>query len=106
HARIDDSARGVDVERDLLVGVLGLEVDDLRNDQIRDLVVDRRAEEDDSLAEQAGVDVEAPLAAGTLLDNHRDHRHLKTSSDVMQPLGCGNYGSISNREVARSDCAG
>jgi hypothetical protein len=39
------------VEGDVLVGVLRLEVDDLGDDQVRDLVVDRRAEEHDSLAE-------------------------------------------------------
>jgi hypothetical protein len=33
--------------RDVLVGILGLEVDELRDDQVGDLVVDRRAEEDD-----------------------------------------------------------
>ena len=45
-------------------------MDQLRDDQVRDLVVDRRAEEDDPLVEQTGVDVEGTLAARRLLDDH------------------------------------
>ena len=44
----------------------------LRDDQVRDVLGDRRAEEDDPLVEQAGVDVERALAAGGLLDDHWD----------------------------------
>jgi len=50
-------------------------VEDLGDDQVGDLVVDRLAEEDDPLAQQAGVDVVRALAAGGLLDDHRDQRH-------------------------------
>ena len=70
-ARVDRAARRVDVERDVLLGVLGLEVQQLRDDQVGDLVVDGRAEEDDPLVEQAAVDVERTLAARGLLDDHR-----------------------------------
>ncbi len=48
----------------------------LGDDQIRDLVVDRRAEEDDALVEQPAVDVELALAACGLLDHHRDQLHV------------------------------
>jgi hypothetical protein len=75
-ARVYDAAGGVDVERDVLLGILGLEVDQLGDDQIRNLVVDRLAQEDDPLAEQPRVDVERPLAAGCLLDHHGDQCHL------------------------------
>src|SRR5947207_15371130 len=71
-ARVDASAGGVDVQADVLVRVLGLEVDQLGHDQVRDVLVDRRAEEHDSLVQQAGVDVERALAAGGLLDDHGD----------------------------------
>ena len=47
--RVDDAAGRVDVEGDVLVGVLGLEMEQLGDDQVRDLVVDRGAEEDDPL---------------------------------------------------------
>src|SRR3954454_5389489 len=73
--RVDRSTWGVDVKGDVLVGIVGLEMEDLRNDQVRYLLVDRLAEEDDSLAQQPGVDVVGALAARGLLDDHRDQRH-------------------------------
>ena len=73
-AGVHRAARRVDVDRDVLVGVLGLEVEELGDDEVRDLVVDRRAEEDDALVEQARVDVERALSARGLLDHHRDQR--------------------------------
>ena len=75
-AGIDDAAGRVDVERDVLVGVLALEVQQLCDDEVGDLVVDGRADEDDALVEQARVDVERALAASALLDDHRDEWHL------------------------------
>ena len=48
----------VDVDGDVLVRVIGLEVEELRDDEVRDLVVDRRAEKDDPLVEQTRIDVE------------------------------------------------
>ena len=74
-AGVDRAARRVDVDRDVLVRVLGLEVEHLRDDQVGDLVVDGVAEEDDALVEQARVDVELALSAGGALDDHRDQRH-------------------------------
>ena len=47
-------------------------MDHLRDDQVRDVVVDRRAEEDDALVEEPRVDVEEPLASRRLLDDGRD----------------------------------
>ena len=57
------AAGRVDVEVDRLVGVLGLEEQQLGDDQVGDLVVDRRAQEHDAFAQQPGVDVVGPLAA-------------------------------------------
>ena len=74
-AGVDRAAGRVDVDRDVLVGVGALQVQELRDDEVRDLVVDRAAEEDDPLVEQAGVDVVLALAAGGALDHHRDHGH-------------------------------
>src|SRR3954470_13570779 len=71
-ARVDAAARRVDVDRDVLVGVLALQMQELGHDQIRDLVVHRRPEEDDPLVEETGVDVERAFTARGLLDNHRD----------------------------------
>ena len=69
--RVHRPAGRVDVERDVLVGILGLQVQELGHDQVRDLVVHGRAEEDDPLVQQAGVDVERALPTGGLLDDHR-----------------------------------
>ena len=45
-----------------------------RHDDVGDLVVDARAQEDDALLEQQGVDVVRALAAAASLDNHRNQR--------------------------------
>src|SRR6476659_8608378 len=47
-------------------------MEELGDDQVRDLVVDRRPQEDDPLVEQPGVDVEGALAARGLFDDHGD----------------------------------
>src|SRR5918912_4079146 len=44
---------------------------ELGDDQVGDLVVHRRAEEDDPLVQEAAVDVERALPAGGLFDDHR-----------------------------------
>src|SRR5579883_2581735 len=62
----------VDVERDVLVRVLRLQVQKLRDDQVRDLVIDRSAQENNPLVEQPAVDVERTLASRRLLDDHGD----------------------------------
>ena len=52
-AGVDLAARRVDVHADVAVGVGGLQVQELGDDEVGDLVVDRRAEEDDR-ARRAG----------------------------------------------------
>ena len=47
----------------------------LSDDEIGDLIVDRSAEEDDALVEQSRVDVELALASRGALDDHRDQWH-------------------------------
>ncbi len=56
------AAGGVDVEADVLARVLGLEVEELGDDQVGDVGVELGAEEDEALLEQAGPDVEGALA--------------------------------------------
>src|SRR4051794_28167930 len=70
-ARVHRPAGRVDVERDVLVGILGLQVQELGDDQVRDLVVHGGPEKDDPLVQEAAVDVERTLPTGGLLDNHR-----------------------------------
>ncbi len=50
-------------------------MDELGDDQIRQLLGDLTAEEHDAIVEQARVDVERALAASGLLDDHRDQGH-------------------------------
>jgi hypothetical protein len=69
---VDPAAGGVDVDRDVLVGILGLEMQELGDDQVGDLLVDGRAQEDDPLVQEAAVDVELALATGGALDDHGD----------------------------------
>ena len=59
-----------------------LEHEQLRGDEVRDLVVDLLAEEDDPLAQEPRVDVERPLAAAVGLDHHRDERHVTCNLTV------------------------
>ncbi len=74
HAGIGKPTRGVDVERDVTLGVLRLEVEQLGDDEVGDLVVDLLPEEHDALAQEQRVDVEGALAARRLLKHGGDHR--------------------------------
>jgi hypothetical protein len=49
--------------------IVRLQKQQLRHEAIRDIVVDRRTEQDDSILEQATVDVHRPLFAAALLDD-------------------------------------
>jgi len=64
HAGGDGAAGRVDVEVDVLVGVLRLEEEHLRDDEVGELVLDERRQEDDPFLEQTREDVEGALAAG------------------------------------------
>ncbi len=57
-----------------LVRILGLQVQKLGHDQVRDLIIHRCPEEDDPLVEEAAVNVEGALPTGSLLNDHRDKR--------------------------------
>ena len=80
--RNDIATGAVDVDVDVLVGVLRLEVDQLGTDQAGDLVVDRRLQEDDVLLQQPAVQVVGPLAAAGLLDDVGDEVVLRVHEGV------------------------
>ena len=61
----------VDVHVDVLLRVLLLEEEQLRDDEVRQVIVDRAADEDDSVFEQARINVVSAFAARRLLDHHR-----------------------------------
>src|SRR5262249_25546016 len=68
----DGPARRVDVEEDVLLRVFGLEEEQLRDDEVRDFVVDAAAEDDDPIPEEPRVDVVGSLTATRLLDDDWD----------------------------------
>ena len=73
HQHVRGAARRVDVDSDVLVGIVSLEVKQLGHDQVGDRVIDGGTQEDDPVIEEATVDVESPLSSGRLLDNGRYH---------------------------------
>ena len=80
---------------DVLLGLLGVEEQELRDHDVRDVVVDRRPEDDDAVLEQTGEDVPATLAAGT-----KGKRYALPHSRVMihQPLA-GFQGQATDIEI-------
>ena len=100
----DLPARGVDVDADVLVGVLALQVEQLGGDQVGDGVVDRRAQEDDAFLEQPGVEVERPLAPVGLLDHRRDEvvlDGLGHDCDSSSGSSAGASAAGSGNEISR-----
>src|SRR5688572_1433654 len=88
-ARRDYAARRIDVEVHVAVRVLGFEKQELRNDQVRDDVVDRRPDEDDPIFEKAGKDVIGPFPAPALLDHngYQPHfRFLPVAAPLLQAM--------------------
>src|SRR5436190_940474 len=72
HPGGDHAAGAVDVQQDVAIRVLGLEEQHLRDDQVGDAVVNRRAEKHDAVLEQARKDVVRALAPVRLFDDHGD----------------------------------
>ena len=62
HARAHRTARGVDVERNVFVGVFAFQEQQLRDHQIGGLVIDATDQKNHPLAQQARVDVVRALA--------------------------------------------
>ena len=81
------AAGRVDVNVDVLFRVLHLQEQHLGDDEVRDVIVDGRADEDDAVLEQARIDVVATLPAAGLFDDHGDKdgilRRGRTRSDGM-----------------------
>src|ERR1700686_375853 len=69
---IHRTPRRVDVQPDVLLGILAGEEEQLRHDDVGDLVVDGRPDEDDSVFEQPRVDVHPAFAPIRGLDDVRD----------------------------------
>ena len=65
----DGSSRAVDVELDILIRILSLEEEELRDNKFCGLVCDLAAQHDDPLLQETGKDVVGALT-GTGLLNH------------------------------------
>src|SRR5437763_3040578 len=99
----DVAARAVDVQADVLVGALGFQEQDLGDHDVGDVVVDRRAEEDDVLPEQARVDVPSSLAPVRRLDDLGDViGHSPLTSVSSAPASGGSSASSGGARSARS----
>ena len=69
------AAGAVNIEEDVLVRVVPLEEEHLRDDEVGRVVIDLAAEEDDAVLQQARIDIVRPLAAVGLFHDHRDQVH-------------------------------
>ena len=72
-ARRDAAARRVDVHRDLLLRVLRLQEEELRDDRVGRVVRHLAAEHDDAVLQEARVDVVGAFAARGLPTAFQDH---------------------------------
>ena len=75
HARSDAAAGAVDIELDILVGILSLQVEQLGHNQAGSGVVDLLRQEDDAVVQQTGKNIIAALAAAGLLNNIGNQTH-------------------------------
>ena len=109
-ARGDAAAGAVHVEGHVLLVVLAIEVEELGDDDVRDHRVDGRAEEDDALLEEEGVDVVGALAASIGLDDEGHDvadgikAHVGTPggspSSLLGPIRANNPGDRARGERA------
>ena len=72
HTRGHGTAGAVDVHLDILVGVLGLQIQQLGNHKAGGGGVDLFPQKDDPVVQQTGEDIIGPFAAIGLLDYIRD----------------------------------
>ena len=82
-ARGDGTARRMDINADVLLGILGLEKKKLSDRQIRHEVVDRRADKNDSVLQETRINVVGPFAPARRFDNHRHQNTHRASSFVI-----------------------
>ena len=64
-AGIDAAAGAVDVHVDGLIGVFAVEIEQLRHNQIGNLVVNGRAKKDNAFLQKQTIDIIGPLATAS-----------------------------------------
>jgi len=72
HCRGNRSAGGVDVELDVFLRVFGFEEEELGDNDVRGVVVDRAAQKDNAFAEKARVNIVRAFAEGGFFDDGGD----------------------------------
>src|SRR5262245_19988672 len=82
--RADAAAGAVDVEVYVGLGIVRLQEQELRDDDIGHLVIHLGAQKDDAVLEQAAVDVIDPLFTTALFNDIRNQRHIGNSADWQQ----------------------
>jgi hypothetical protein len=76
HAGRHDPARTVDVDRNVLFGILGFEEEELGDDQVGQVILDATTDENDAVLEEPGINVVCPFPATALLNDYWNQRHL------------------------------
>src|SRR5581483_12247880 len=71
HPRSNRTARRIDVELDIFFRIFLRKEEHLGNHQVSYVVIDGRADENNVVPKQAGVNVVGPLASPGLFDDHR-----------------------------------
>ena len=69
---VTDAAGRIDIEMYVLVGILGFQVQELRDDEVRRVVLDRTHDENHPLLQQTRIDIVRALAACGLFYHHGD----------------------------------
>ena len=64
------AARRIDVEVNVFFRIFGFQEKQLRDDQVGNLIVNRRAEKNNIVFEKSRVDIKRALATRRLLDHH------------------------------------
>ena len=80
---VNRSARAIDVERNILVGIFTFKEQQLGNHKICRFVVDFARQEHDAVAQQTRINIEAAFTAAALFDHHRDQCVLNVVHDLI-----------------------
>jgi hypothetical protein len=81
HAGADAAAGAVDIQADILVGILPFQVQQLRHHKARRRVVHLIAQNDDAVIQQAGKNIIGTLPARGLFNNIRYQTHYCSPPD-------------------------
>jgi hypothetical protein len=90
HARADRATRGIDVERNVLVGVFAFQEQQLGHHQVGGLIVHRADQENHPLTQQPRVNVISALAATALL-NDDGHHAQRLNVQRAHAFSCGGF---------------